>query len=344
MFDTILNKTLDIISQIMIGSAVYLHLALKLSTLIMVNDKINWTKLIVSDAESDGQRLDNYLLTRLDYLERGSLYKLIRKKDIIVNGRRAAHGYRVQVDDIIQVYRGVINTKPELNKLKQTNCDWVKDIVIYQDEEIIAINKPAGVAVHGGSGVKTGLIDICRKAFDSDKLSLVHRLDRMSSGVLIIARGRHAMQKYSKLLAARQWSKYYEIVVKGCWEPKGWVTLEDSLSADGKISSGVASKQQEAIAKYKCLAVAEGYSRLLVKLITGRKHQIRRQCIARGHAVVGESLYAKEGNDSLQRLFLHCAKIQIIDESGNKIVIKADLPSDLTSWLEKRRWEIVDRI
>ena len=180
----------------------------------MRKERPNWTYYTLSDAQFVGQRLDNFLLGRVPDLTRALLYKCIRKKDIRINDQRTQHGYRLCLGDKISLYRMEV-LHNEVKNVPQAN--WLKFAIIYEDEDMLVINKPAGMAVHSGSGLDYGVVDVCRQYTNLPELSLVHRLDRQTSGVLLMAKHRKSMRLLSDLLARRQWQKYYNAIVEGEW-------------------------------------------------------------------------------------------------------------------------------
>ena len=292
-----------------------------------------WEKIKLTGRTSRSPRLTTWVnawiisMSRID-VPKSRLYKLIRKKDIVLNNKRTDHKAKLVLGDIISVYRGVLQQKPQ-PKLSQTQ--WIHQSVIFEDESLLVINKPAGMPVHSGSGCKVGVIDLCQVAFNCPQLSLVHRLDRLSSGVLVMAKGRMAMREYSKLLVHHQWQKFYQVVVHGRWPKDYEGVLVDMLPV--KTEAHQSEKNQEARAKFRVVAQTQSHSLLDIKLLTGRKHQIRRQCVRRGFPVVGDQKYGATHSVDMKRMFLHCAKIIITKPDTQKLILQAPLGEALESCL-----------
>jgi 23S rRNA pseudouridine955/2504/2580 synthase len=294
--------------------------------------------------ESAGQRLDNYLMRRLKGVPKTHVYRIIRSGEVRVNKGRAGADTRVETGDVVRVPPVRV---PEPKSRPAPPRDFP---VLFEDEHLIAIDKPAGVAVHGGSGVSFGVIEQMRQARPNEKmLELVHRLDRETSGLLLVAKKRSALTKLQDQFRERETGKTYLALAVGDYPANKKVidlSLHKYLQADGERRVKVVTKDDpdgmRAITLVKVSKKLGDLALLEVTIKTGRTHQIRVHLAAAGHPIAGDDKYgdfdlnkslAKEG---LKRMFLHAWRLQFTHPaSGERVELTAPLPPELENFLAR---------
>ncbi len=302
-------------------------------------------KTVTVDEDSAGQRLDNFLIRHLKGVPKTHVYRIIRSGEVRVNKGRAAADTRVETGDVVRV--PPVRTS-ESAALKAERPAPAREFpVLYEDDHLLAIDKPAGVAVHGGSGVSFGVIEQLRQARPGAKfLELVHRLDRDTSGILLIAKKRSALTKLQDQFRERETGKTYLALVPGAWPANKKVIdvpLHKYLQADGERRVKVVGKDDpdgmRSITLVKVARKLEGFSLLEVTIKTGRTHQIRVHLASQGHAIAGDDKYGDfELNKALhrqglKRMFLHAWRLRFAHPlSGEEVNLQSDLPAELAGF------------
>lgn len=308
------------------------------------------------DNESAGQRLDNYLLRELKGVPKTHVYRIIRSGEVRLNKGRAQADSRVQPGDLIRVPPIRLSERAEA---KATQVVPSREFpVLFEDAVMLAIDKPAGVAVHGGSGVSFGVIEQLRQARpQAPLLELVHRLDRETSGVLLVAKKRSALKALQDQFRERETGKTYLALVKGIWPARKKVIdqpLHKYLLPDGerrvKVTTADDPDGMRSITLVKVLGQVplpsdsdgkpgQVFSLLAVTIKTGRTHQIRVHLASAGHPILGDDKYGDfELNKLLQRhglkrMFLHAWQLTLQHPVSNESMqLKADLPPELLNW------------
>jgi 23S rRNA pseudouridine955/2504/2580 synthase len=297
--------------------------------------------------ESAGQRLDNFLIRHLKGVPKTHVYRIIRSGEVRVNKGRATADTRVETGDVVRLPPVRLSAASELKAARPAPAREFP--VLFEDEHLIAVDKPAGVAVHGGSGVSFGVIEQLRQARPAARfLELVHRLDRETSGILLVAKKRSALTHLQDQFRERETGKTYLALVTGAWPPNRKVIdqpLHKYLLADGERRVKVVAKDDpDGMRSVTLVKVAQrvgGYSLLEVTIKTGRTHQIRVHLASQGHPIVGDDKYgdfelnkafAREG---LRRMFLHAWRLQFTHPaSGERVALVADLPPELKKFLD----------
>jgi 23S rRNA pseudouridine955/2504/2580 synthase len=298
---------------------------------------------ITVDEESAGQRLDNFLLRVLKGVPKTHVYRVIRSGEVRVNKGRAAADTRVAAGDLIRV-------PPVRLPEKSTVIVPAREFpLLFEDEHLLAIDKPAGVAVHGGSGVSSGVIEQLRKARPQARfLELVHRLDKETSGVLLLAKKRSALTALQDQFRARDTGKIYLALVAGAWPQNLKVIdapLHKTLDAAGERHVRVVSPAHEdgrrSITVIRKAEPRGAFTLLEVGLKTGRTHQIRVHLANAGHPIVGDPKY---GDFALNRevakahrfarMFLHARELSFDHPvSGERFTLQAPLPRECETLL-----------
>jgi 23S rRNA pseudouridine955/2504/2580 synthase len=309
---------------------------------------------LVIDEASAGQRIDNFLQKVLKGVPKSHIYRILRSGEVRVNKKRIDADFRLNLEDVVRVppirvssVQQPVSTGPVVSKFD--------DAIVYEDEAMLVINKPAGFAVHGGSGVSRGVIEQLRLERPQAKfLELVHRLDRDTSGVLMLAKKRSALVALHEAIRSNHMDKRYVMMVHGVWlEKKKHVTLDlqKYVTNEGERRVNVVtdpSKDVQGAAQvsetifYLTKNVGE-YSLLEAKLITGRTHQLRVQLAHLGFPILGDDKYGdfalnkqltKQG---LKRMFLHSAETNIRHPiTGEKLKLQAALPPELKKFIQQQ--------
>jgi 23S rRNA pseudouridine955/2504/2580 synthase len=299
----------------------------------------------------DGQRLDNFLLRTLGAVPRSLVYRILRTGEVRVNGKRAKPAYRLVAGDKVRLppLQGA-GRKQDSDASKAPSKslrDFVAAAVVHEDRDLIVVNKPAGVAVHGGSGVSFGVIEALRAVHPELKeLELVHRLDRETSGCLLVAKRRAVLRDLHAQLREREMEKRYLTLVAGKW-PFGAKTidlpLKTNLKQGGERVVRVHSEGQQAVTTFKPIEQFGKIATLLdVDLGTGRTHQIRVHAAHAGYPVAGDEKYGDREKDAklkeygLSRMFLHAASLTF-RRGEEPCTVTAPLPPELQAVVDELR-------
>ena len=338
------------------------------------------SQTLVVDADFAGQRLDNFLMRHLKGVPKTHVYRIIRSGEVRINKGRVAADTRVEAGDQVRLPPLRLSERADQKAAamaqavqvggtggagKATGYVPAKDFpVLFEDEHFLAIHKPAGVAVHGGSGVSFGVIEQLRMARPQARfLELVHRLDRETSGILLVAKKRSALKNLQDQFRERETGKTYLALVLGRW-PERLKVLDKPLhkyllagktgtSEEGERRVKVVAKDDPdgmpalTLVKVRGSSVpdaAQPYSLLEVTIKTGRTHQIRVHLASEGMPIAGDDKYGQfevnkalaraSGPGSLKRMFLHAWRLQCNHPaSGERLELKAELPADLSGFL-----------
>ncbi len=295
-----------------------------------------------------GQRLDNFLLCQLKGVPKTHIYKIVRKGEVRVNKGRTKHVYKLKLGDVVRIppvrYQIVADKsiKPNQHVSRQ-----VLKSVIYEDNDLLVLNKPAGIAVHGGSGIQYGVIDVLRFLFpEAPFLELVHRLDRATSGCLVVAKNRLILIELHELLKGNhQIEKCYQTLVKGRWNRNKYL-IDIPLINDEKQGVRAAKKGEKGSKEAKTSVTLNKNFRemtlLDIVLLTGRTHQIRVHAASLGFPVAGDEKYGDFSfnknlrRHGLKRMFLHAYSLKFkLKQTGKQYHIIAQLPEELQNYLTR---------
>jgi 23S rRNA pseudouridine955/2504/2580 synthase len=302
-------------------------------------DSATWHEV---EAEAAGQRLDNYLTKRLKGVPKSHIYRILRSGEVRVNSRRIKPEYRVQAGDRLRL--PPLRTAKPAPVPRHLQGPRLEAAVLYEDDALLVIDKPAGTAVHGGSGVSRGVIEQLRlERPDARYLELVHRLDRDTSGVLMLAKRRSALTELHRQLREGQVRKYYATLVKGKWrDDKRSVKLplNKYVLASGERRVSVGRDGMSAHTVFRLLRNWSSFSLLEAELKTGRTHQIRVHLAHLEHPVAGDDKYGdfalnkQLARQGLKRMFLHALKAVIVHPvTGAVLELEAPLPPELAAFL-----------
>jgi len=315
--------------------------------------------------DSNNQRIDNFLFKRYRNVPKSHIYQLLRSGQVRVNGKRIVFHHRLVLGDTVRIPPiavAAINTTKHSAKVRSQPFSFR---IIFEDEALLVVDKPSGMAVHGGSGISFGVIEQLRaQRSDLKFLELVHRLDRETSGVLLLAKKRSALVALHQQIVSGQTEKHYQVLVKGRWtntrqhvklpllkyvtdEGERRVTVAGGNQRAKKLSgisgaSGVKEMASHTI--FTLQKVWQNFSLLDAELKTGRTHQIRVHLAHLGYPIVGDDKYGdfslnkllarKQGKTSLNRMFLHASSMQIKHPINDQTLkLSAPLPTDLQAFI-----------
>ena len=318
-----------------------------------MNSKVQQTKQQVSfvtiSEENEAQRIDNFLITYLKGVPKSMIYRILRKGEVRVNKKRIKPEYKLAIGDEVRIppIRVSEKTVPEISTKLNKVADLEKAI-IYEDDVILAINKPSGIAVHGGSGLSFGVIEGLRALRPEAKfLELVHRIDRETSGILLIAKKRSALKSLHEQLRLKQMQKNYLALVKGNWPSECKVVQAPLLKNVLKSGERVVKVNAEGKPSETRFKVEERFGfATLVKAspVTGRTHQIRVHTQYANHPIAFDDRYGDSQFDALltdsklNRLFLHAANVKFIHpKTLQEMQLNAPLDDVLQNCLTKIR-------
>ena len=295
----------------------------------------------VGDGEA-GQRLDNFLLRVLKGVPRTHVYRLLRKGEVRVNGKRARPDRRLEAGDVVRLPPVRVSPEPGPGRIPEPLLAEVRRAVLYEDERIVALDKPSGLAAHGGSGLAFGVIEALRADRPGAELELAHRLDRDTSGVLVIAKDRGSLRLLHALLREGAVSKSYLALLKGRWELGRKlidVPLRTNLRQGGERVVKVHVEGKAASSTFKpTRRFGQRATLVEVEIHTGRTHQIRVHAAYAGHPIAGDEKYGdREFNAAmkaagLRRMFLHAHRLAFTwPDTGRKCRIEAPLPGELAA-------------
>jgi 23S rRNA pseudouridine955/2504/2580 synthase len=292
-----------------------------------------------------GQRLDNFVHKLLGDLPRSRIYRVIRKGEVRVNGHRAGPDTRLQARDKIRIPPVRVRPAGEVGRPSTEFLERVRSSIVHEDENLLVINKPAGLAVHGGSGVSFGAIEALRALRPDETLELVHRLDRDTSGCLLVARNLRALRITHALLREGSFEKRYLALVKGKWElgrKRIDVPLRTDLRVGGERTVRADAAGKPASSEFRPVQFFGKRATLVeVALLTGRTHQIRVHAQYAGHPVAGDEKYGDEEFNSelqafgLNRMFLHAHSIGFQWPESGEFSVNTPLPAELAATLDK---------
>lgn len=301
-------------------------------------------RLVSVTENDDGQRIDNFLFRTCKGVPKSHIYRILRSGEVRVNKKRIDQTYRLQAGDTIRI------PPIKIAEREEKHVPGASFDVLYEDESILVINKPAGVAVHGGSGVSYGVIEQLRAARPNAKfLELVHRLDKETSGILVLAKKRSALVKLHEQIREGTVDKRYQALVKGDWKNQRQhvrLPLLRYHTAEGERRVRVDAGGVASHTVFNVLKRFPEFTLLEAELKTGRTHQIRVHLASSGHVIAGDEKYGdfelnreiqkgKRGEDALKRMFLHAYKITFTHpETGKPVTISAPLPDECSGYLK----------
>ncbi|MCH9698243.1 MAG: RluA family pseudouridine synthase [Gammaproteobacteria bacterium] len=298
------------------------------------------------DADRDGQRIDNFLLNVLKGVPKQHIYRILRRGEVRVNSKRIKPFYRLQTADSVRIPPIHIATIQSSTVPNEIDHDWLESRILYEDQALLALNKPAGIPVHGGTGQQCGVIEALRVIRQQDRfLELVHRLDLETSGCLLIAKKRSALRGLHDQFRSSQVKKIYQALLAGQVQQDEQV-IDAPIRVDrtqtGARKVTVSDLGKQALTGIRCLHTGAGFTHVECQLFSGRTHQIRVHCQSIGHPIIGDQRYGnavvnrKAMQQGLKRQFLHASCLTFKHPvSQESMSVECVLDSDLQSFLDR---------
>lgn len=304
--------------------------------------KVQWIEI---NEENSGQRLDNFLITKLKGVPKSRIYRIIRKGEVRVNKGRIDNKYRLIKGDIVRIPPIRCATRSNPVELLPTLKHSLEQGVLYEDDALIVLNKPSGFAVHGGSGISSGVIEGLRLLRPESRfLELAHRLDKDTSGCLLIAKKRSTLKALHELFRSTEVKKTYLALLAGQWDRKKQRVTAPLLRNTGKGGERIVKVSQSGkFAETNFRRVQKYHDSTLVEATpkTGRTHQIRVHAAWLGHPIVGDVRYGDHDENrnfnkrGFKRLFLHAQQLQFRHPVSDEIMIfNAPLAQELQRLLD----------
>jgi len=306
------------------------------------------------DESSDGQKIDNFLIKFLKNVPKSHIYKILRSGQVRVNKKRVRTAFKLSLNDSVRIPPVDFLRKKSvsLNKINSDQFKIIEENILLEDDFIMVLNKPSGTAVHGGSGLSFGIIELVRNWRPDHKFfELVHRIDKDTSGALLIAKKRSALVGIHKQMREKKVHKKYQVVVKGIWKEKQKIVDLDLLKTtadngqqkvrviESPLKNPLAKASRSVFFLKKNFST---YSLLDVKLITGRTHQIRTQLSHLGFPILGDNKYGDFTLNKtlkkigLNRMLLHAAELGFMHPiTFENILIKAPMPIHISNFISK---------
>lgn len=301
---------------------------------------------VTVDEDNHGQRVDNFLLAQLRGVPRSIIYRIVRKGEVRVNKGRVKPDTRLAAGDQVRIPPVVRKEKSPRPAPGSRVQGVIEAAVVFENDQMLVVNKPSGIAVHGGSGLSFGLIEVLRSARpDARFLELVHRLDRDTSGLVMVAKKRSALRYLQDELRQRRIRKQYHALVTGSW-PERLRRVDEPLlryeMSNGERRVKVDEAGKASLTTFCCLKRFKGYSLVEASPVTGRTHQIRVHSACSGHPIAGDDKYMDEGGLKAfrsvggQRLMLHARALEFaLPVSGEAVRIDAPYDEAFSHVLEK---------
>jgi 23S rRNA pseudouridine955/2504/2580 synthase len=264
-----------------------------------------------------GQRIDNFLVAHLKGVPKSHIYQMVSSGGVRVNKKRIKPSYRLEINDLIRVPPVKMIRKAEV-ELDHDTIQWLKQSILFEDENMLVLNKPSGIPVHSGSGQDIGVIEAFRKIYENPYLDLAHRIDRETSGCLVISKTRTFLKEFHELFQTQKVEKTYLALVQGKMPND---TYLEKSEVDGKESETLFIRKKV----YQNISLVEAHPK------SGRTHQIRIHALAMGHPIMGDEKYGdKAFNQSVgaKRLYLHALKLEFTLADQKKMSFEAPLPKD----------------
>jgi len=293
------------------------------------------------DEDMAGQRIDNFLRNQLKNIPKSMIYRIVRKGEVRVNKKRIKAEYKLKAGDLVRIPPVTIEEKVEENvpSTKLNKVSELEQCIIYEDDHMLILNKPSGTAVHGGSGLKFGAIEALRALRPEARfLELVHRIDRDTSGILLVAKKRSALRHLQAQFREKTVQKYYFALVMGEWKNSCKVVNAPLLKNEVNSIVRVNPNGKASETRFKVLEKFKDATLIQASPITGRTHQIRVHTQYTGHPIAWDDRYgdrrfdAYTGKVGLDRLFLHAANIKFMHPGSEK---KMDISAPMEARLEK---------
>lgn len=307
------------------------------------NSRSRPENIVIGPDQAD-RRIDNYLLAHLKTIPKSRIYQMLRRGEVRANGGRIKPDYRLQQGDVIRIPPVFEQPRSDPGKPPGRLVEKIRTCVIHEDERLVVVNKPAGLVVHAGTGSFFGVIELLRGLYGPGQtLHLVHRLDKETSGCLLIAKNMVVLRRVNRALKNGEVKKEYDALVQGCLRKKHLrvsTPLQRHRNRQGEGQVRTAESGKSAMSEFSTVKVFRDATRVKVRTATGRTHQIRVHAGSIGHPLAGDGKYGdREFNRKmrtlgLKRMFLHAGKLSVpaLEQTG-EYQFSAPLPADLEAVL-----------
>lgn len=290
---------------------------------------------LVQVGDRAGQRLDNFLLSLLKGVPRSRVYRMIRSGEVRVNGSRRRPNSRLEFSDQVRIPPVRIDERSESVEVPRAWTDGIRNSILHEDDDLLVLNKPVGVAVHGGSGESFGIAESLEQVFGDANLQLAHRLDKATSGCLVITKNRRTLNRYHSAFRNNDIKKSYDVIVEGEW-PMGMTAIdapiERFLLANGERRVRVSESGQRSKTRFEVAGSCANATWLTARPETGRTHQIRIHAQFAEHPVLGDRKYGnRKFLPRAPRMMLHARTLEL-PEVGE---IVAPVPPAIVSYWER---------
>ncbi|MDT8311192.1 MAG: RluA family pseudouridine synthase [Methylophaga sp.] len=304
-------------------------------------------QFITIGVEQAGQRIDNFLITLEKGVPKSRIYRAVRKGEVRVNKGRIKQTYKLQIGDQVRIPPLRVSEKTDAIHVSDSLAQILRQQIIYEDDYLLALNKPEGLAVHAGTNIQTGVIEALKKCRpEAAFLELVHRLDRDTSGCLLIAKRRDALlHLQNQMRSSDDIDKRYLTLTHNHWPQNDTIVdkpLQKNTVIGGENMVVVDPAGKNAKTQFLVKQTFRNCQLMEVKLFTGRTHQIRVHAASSGHPVAGDSKYGQRDFNKqlkqagLNRMFLHAWQLNIAHpEDERRLELSAPLPADLQLFIEK---------
>lgn len=296
-------------------------------------------------ANEAGQRIDNFLMKQFRQVPKSVIYRIVRKGEVRVDKKRVKPEYKLSLGEEVRIPPVQVEERPPASEASEGLLEAIENAVMLEDDHVIVLNKPAGLPVHSGSGVAVGLIEAFRQLRPNlPFVELVHRLDRDTSGVILLAKSRTVLNALHNMLRDGGMEKHYVALVAGQWQGgKKHITLDLKREVNNRQKMQVVDPEEGKTSEsiFRPHTLYQEASLMDVTILTGRMHQIRVQLAHLGYPILGDvrygdfklnRMYREQG---LKRLFLHAAKLEFLLEfTGKRYQLEAPLPADLKDFLK----------
>lgn len=305
-------------------------------------------QLVEIQDNASGQRLDNFLITRLKGVPKSHIYRIVRKGEVRINKGRVDVSYRLEIGDVVRIPPIRMTEKTEQIFIPSPLRQALEDHILFEDDVLLILDKPSGYPVHGGTGINAGVIEGLRQIRPNAQfLELVHRLDKDTSGCLLIAKKRSILRQLHEMFRGDQIQKTYTALLSGQWlkiKQSVNVALQKNINKGGERFVMVNQEGKPAETLFNRMQLFTDCTLVEAAPKTGRTHQIRVHAAWLGHPIIGDERYGQDEvnrkfkSKGYNRMFLHAAKLEFTHpKTGEKMSVKAPLPQDLQERLSNEK-------
>lgn len=308
-----------------------------------IQQEVRWHTV---SAEESGQRIDNFLIAQLRGVPKSLVYRIVRKGEVRANKKRIKPDYKLKEGDFIRIPPVKVSERPDLPSANLEQVAALEHAILYEDDALMLINKPSGVAVHGGSGLQFGLIEGLRALRPKEKnLELVHRIDRDTSGLLLVAKKRSVLRSLHEQLRNKEMNKQYLALVRGQWQKRVRsveAPLKKNTLKSGERIVRVDAEGKASLTRFRIQQRYKEGTLVEASPVTGRTHQIRVHALHAGHPIAKDPKYGDADFDNamsglgLNRLFLHAWQLRFLHPvTGKEVAFEAPLDENLQQTLKQ---------